>query len=122
MKWSVMSTSSLSASAVARYYSLASRGSFILALRSCNRIDSIPFRYAFNACFMQWKFGASFGDTCARIKYHLQDPDFSKKLATFGPKLTMPSTCHPTSYLQITTSPSQCLLYTAVAQKAYPAP
>ena len=71
---------------------------------------------------MRWTAGASFGGTYAPTTYHIRDPDVSKKFSTFGPKLMMPSTYHPTSSFQTTATTPRRLLSVDVSSMAYPAP
>ena len=65
-------------------------------------INSITFGDYYKAYSMRWTSGASFGGTFALEMYHLHDPNTSKKIVTFGPKLMMSSTCHLASSLQKT--------------------
>ena len=51
---------------------------------------------------------------CAPTEYHLRDPDVSKKLAMFGLKFTIPSTCHLASSLHTTDNPPRCLIYACI--------
>ena len=102
--------------------SLSSRGYFGLTLISLNRITYIPFCATSNTWFMRWTNGTSCGGTYALTTYHFRNPGVSKKFATFGTKLTMPSTCHHVYSLQTTYSPPRCLLSASVAQTDYPSP
>ena len=122
VKWDIVLTILQSTSAVARSYYLEYCGSYNISLRSPRRIASILLGATDNACSTQWTIGILFGGIYAPATYHLRDPEISKKLATSGPKLTMPSTFQPASSLQNNSIPPLCLISASDAQTAYPAP
>ena len=105
MKWSVNSVSTIPASSIASSSSLLSHDYLSLTLISPNRMTSITFGANSNTCSMQRTSGSSCGGTYVPTTYHILDPYIRNKLATFCPKLTIPSTFHPASSLQKTNIP-----------------